>query len=79
MVTAPASGFIYNSVLSQMVSLSLAAECRLSLRRQRKPAVARIRYLSVAEAGRLINACDPGFRPLVRAHASLVCNCGHDP
>lgn len=41
--------------------------------------VARIRYLSVAEAGRLINACDPDFRPLVRAHASLVCNCGQDP
>jgi integrase len=28
---------------------------------------ARIRYLSVAEAQRLINACDPDFRPLVQA------------
>jgi integrase len=28
---------------------------------------ARVRYLSVAEAKRLINACDPGFRPLVQA------------
>jgi hypothetical protein len=29
--------------------------------------VARIRYLSVAEAQRLLNTCDPDFRPLVRA------------
>jgi integrase len=29
--------------------------------------VARLRFLSIAEAGRLINACDPEFRPLVRA------------
>ena len=29
--------------------------------------VARLRYLSVAEARRLINACDPEFRPLVQA------------
>ena len=29
--------------------------------------VARIRYLTVAEAKRLINACDPDFRKLVRA------------
>jgi len=28
---------------------------------------ARVRYLTVAEAGRLINACEPGFRALVRA------------
>jgi integrase len=28
---------------------------------------ARVRYLTIAEADRLINACDPGFRPLVRA------------
>lgn len=29
--------------------------------------VARVRYLTVAEAQRLINACDPEFRPLVQA------------
>jgi hypothetical protein len=29
--------------------------------------VARVRYLSIAEAHRLINACDAEFRPLVRA------------
>jgi integrase len=29
--------------------------------------VARVRFLSVAEAQRLINACDPDFRPLVTA------------
>ena len=29
--------------------------------------VARVRYLSVAEAQRLLNACDADFRPLVRA------------
>jgi len=29
--------------------------------------VARIRYLTVVEAKRLLNACDPEFRPLVRA------------
>ena len=29
--------------------------------------VARIRYLTIAEARRLINACDAEFRPLVRA------------
>jgi integrase len=28
---------------------------------------ARIRYLSIAEAKRLMNACDPSFRPLVQA------------
>jgi integrase len=28
---------------------------------------ARVRYLSIAEAKRLINACDPDFRPLVQA------------
>ncbi|MEX0852150.1 MAG: site-specific integrase, partial [Bauldia sp.] len=28
---------------------------------------ARLRYLTVAEAKRLANACDPGFRPLVQA------------
>jgi integrase len=29
--------------------------------------VARVRYLTIAEATRLINACDPHFRPLVEA------------
>lgn len=29
--------------------------------------VARIRYLTIAEAQRLINSCDPDFRPLVQA------------
>jgi integrase len=33
----------------------------------RRADAARIRYLSVAEAKRLINACDPNFRPLVQA------------
>jgi integrase len=28
---------------------------------------ARIRYLAIAEARRLVNACDPDFRPLVQA------------
>jgi integrase len=32
--------------------------------------VARVRFLSVAEAQRLINACDPDFRPLVTAALS---------
>ena len=35
--------------------------------------VARIRYLSVAEAQRLLNACDPDFRPLVRAALETGC------
>lgn len=33
----------------------------------REVEVARVRYLSVAEAQRLLNACDADFRPLVRA------------
>jgi len=33
----------------------------------REVEVARIRYLTIAEAQRLLNACDPEFRPLVRA------------
>ena len=33
----------------------------------RKVDAARVRYLTVAEAKRLINACDPDFRPLVQA------------
>lgn len=35
--------------------------------------VARVRYLQVAEAKRLVNACDPEFRPLV--HAALETGC----
>jgi integrase len=35
--------------------------------------VARIRYLTVADAQRLMNACDPEFRPLV--HAALQTGC----
>jgi integrase len=37
---------------------------------------ARLRYLSVAEAQRLINACDPDFRPLVRAALETGCRYG---
>ena len=33
--------------------------------------VARVRYLTVAEAQRLLNACDAGFRSLVRAALEL--------
>lgn len=35
--------------------------------------VARIHYLSVAEAQRLVNACDTDFRPLVRAALETGC------
>jgi integrase len=35
--------------------------------------VARVRYLSVAEAQRLMNACDPEFRPLVQAALQTGC------
>src|SRR5262249_27554498 len=38
--------------------------------------VARVRYLSVAEAQRLINACTPEFRPLVRAALMTGCRYG---
>jgi integrase len=38
--------------------------------------VARTRYLSVAEAKRLINACDPEFRPLVRGALETGCRYG---
>ena len=37
---------------------------------------ARIRYLSVAEARRLINACDLNFRPLVEAALATGCRYG---
>jgi integrase len=38
--------------------------------------VARIRYLSIAEAKRLINACDPDFRLLVQAALETGCRLG---
>jgi integrase len=34
---------------------------------------ARVRYLTIAEAKRLINACDPAFRPLVEAGLQTGC------
>ena len=37
---------------------------------------ARIRYLTLGEAKRLINACDPDFRPLVRAALETGCRYG---
>ena len=42
----------------------------------KKVEVARIRYLTVAEAERLLNACDPEFRPLVRAGLETGCRYG---
>jgi len=41
-----------------------------------KVEVARVRYLTVAEAERLMNACDPEFRPLVRAGLETGCRYG---
>jgi len=38
--------------------------------------VARVRYLSIAEAKRLTNACDAYFRPLVRAALETGCRYG---
>jgi integrase len=38
--------------------------------------VARVRYLSIAEADRLINACAPDFRQLVRAGLESGCRYG---
>ena len=35
--------------------------------------VARVRYLTVAQAERLLNACDPDFRPLVRVALETGC------
>jgi integrase len=37
---------------------------------------ARVRYLSIAEAKRLINACDPALRPLVEAGLQTGCRYG---
>jgi integrase len=39
-------------------------------------ATARTRFLTVAEAQRLINGCDPGFRPLVQAALASGCRYG---
>jgi integrase len=41
-----------------------------------KVEVARVRYLTVAEAERLINACEPNFRALVRAGLETGCRYG---
>jgi integrase len=41
-----------------------------------KAQAARVRYLTVAEAGRLINACDAEFRSLVRAGLETGCRYG---
>src|SRR5215471_8679798 len=41
-----------------------------------KVEVARVRYLTVAEAERLINACEPDFRSLVRAGLETGCRYG---
>jgi integrase len=41
-----------------------------------KVEVARVRYLTVAEAERLLNACDVEFRPLVRAGLETGCRYG---
>jgi integrase len=38
--------------------------------------VARVRFLSVTEAQRLMNACDPEFRPLVQAALQTGCRYG---
>jgi integrase len=38
--------------------------------------VARVRYLTIAEAQRLLNACDADFRPLVRAALETGCRYG---
>ena len=46
------------------------------LRPFRDVEVARIRYLTVAEATRLINGADPDFRPLVRAALETGCRYG---
>jgi integrase len=46
------------------------------LKPYRNVGVARIRYLTVAEAERLLNACDPEFRALVRAALETGCRYG---
>jgi integrase len=38
--------------------------------------VARVRYLTIAEAQRLLNACEADFRPLVRAALESGCRYG---
>jgi integrase len=46
------------------------------LKRFRNVEVARVRYLTLAEAARLINAADPQFRPLVEAALQTGCRYG---
>jgi integrase len=41
-----------------------------------KAEAARIRYLQIAEAKRLVNACEPGFRKLVQAALQTGCRYG---
>lgn len=41
-----------------------------------KAEAARVRYLQVAEAKRLVNACEPGFRTLVQAALQTGCRYG---
>jgi integrase len=41
-----------------------------------KTNAARVRFLSVAEAQRLVNACDPKFRPMVEAALASGCRYG---
>jgi len=53
----------------------LDAEWR-AVERFEKADAARIRYLSLAEAKRLINACDPEFRKLVQAALQTGCRYG---
>ena len=46
------------------------------LKRFRDVEVARVRYLTIAEAARLINTADPEFRPLVEAALQTGCRYG---
>jgi integrase len=48
----------------------------LRVQRFRNVAIARVRYLSIAEAQRLVNACTPDFRNLVRAALETGCRYG---
>jgi integrase len=42
----------------------------------RETSAARVRFLDVAEAGRLLNSCEPDFRDLVRAALETGCRLG---
>jgi integrase len=66
-----------------MGAVECLLSCRLrqggtpSRRRDDSPSnSARVRYLTVGEAERLINACDPEFRSLVRAGLETGCRYG---